>query len=116
MFSTRLTLVTVALYLGFAINVPGQAQTQSNSASISNKLENSFSPPSTDKPTPENRQGGASRGPKLASEGLTPQEQPPTNNCVRRERSPEQLAPNNCTPNKVVPKPLTSSPTDLTNW
>jgi hypothetical protein len=115
MFSTRLTLVTVALYWGFAINVPGQAQTQSNSLPISNKLENGFSPPSTDKPTPENRQGGASRGPKLASDRLTSQEQPP-DNCVRRELSPEQLAPNNCTPNKVVPKPLTSSPTDLTNW
>ncbi len=116
MFSTRLTRVTLVLYLGFAINLPGQAQTQSNSASISNKLENGFSAPSTDKPTPENRQGGATRGPEVSSEGPTPHQKPAPNNCVLNKLSPNQLAPNNCTPNELVPKPLTSSPTDLTNW
>jgi hypothetical protein len=109
MFIKHLTIVTLALYWGLAVHAPGQAQTQSNSSSLSDKLENGFSPPPTD-PLPENRQGGATRGSKVGCQELAPDEFAP-HNCPPEELTPEELAPD-----EFAPKPLTSSPTDLTNW
>jgi hypothetical protein len=109
MFIKHFTIVTLALYLGLAVNVPGQAQAQSNSSSVSDKLENAFIPPPTE-PLPENRQGGATRGDQDSCEEL-PSQELASNKCQREEVAPEPLAPD-----YFGPKPLTSSPTDLTNW
>jgi hypothetical protein len=125
MFIPRLTIVTVALYVGLAVNVPGQAQAQSNSSSLSNKVENGFSPPRTDIPVPENREGGATRGSELASEELScgafnmqlfAVEKNRQSPCRHDSLAPNKLAPNELSPQELAPKPSTPSPTDLTNW
>jgi hypothetical protein len=95
--------------LGLAVNVPGQAQDQSNSSSVSDKLENEFSPPPTE-PLPENRQGGGTRGEQHSCE------EPPSQELASNKCQSEPLAPEQFAPEQFAPKPLTSSPTDSTNW
>jgi hypothetical protein len=115
MFITRFTILTVACYFGVAVNVPAQAQAQSNSSSLSDKLVNGFSPPQTDNPAPENTQGGATRGLELGFEERAPDRLAP-NNLAPDRLAPNSLAPKELSPDELAPKPLTSSPTDLTNW
>lgn len=57
--SSRFMTLALAMILGIAINTPVQAQLRSSS--LSNKLENAFRPPDTTR-TPQDRQGGGSRG------------------------------------------------------
>jgi hypothetical protein len=63
--SSRFTplVLAVALTLGLGVNVPAQVKAQLPLNSLGGQLENSFRPPRTDTPVPENRQGGATRGP-----------------------------------------------------
>lgn len=56
-------VLAAALTLGLGVNVPAQVKAQSPLNSLGGQLENSFRPPRTDTPAPENRQGGATRGP-----------------------------------------------------
>ena len=60
------TLLAVSLAIGIAVNTPAQIQPPLRTDSISGKLptewENTFTPP-TSGPPPENRLGGATRGP-----------------------------------------------------
>ncbi|HEY9610019.1 hypothetical protein [Allocoleopsis sp.] len=114
MFIKHFTIVSLALYLGLAVNFPGQAQEQSNSSSVSDKLENAFNPPPTGS-LPVNRQGGATRGEQHSCEPLSSQELPP-NKCLPEGFAPDKLTPEKLAPDNFAPKPLTSSPTDSTNW
>ncbi len=114
MFIKHFTIVSLALYLGLAVSLPGQAQDQSNSSSVSDKLENAFNPPPTDS-LPVNRQGGATRGEQHSCEPLPPQDLPP-NKCLPEKLAPNDFAPEKLAPDDFAPKPLTSSPTDSTNW
>lgn len=54
-------VLTVALMLGLGVNIPASVTAQSSS--LGSQLENSFRPPSSDSPAPENREGGATRSP-----------------------------------------------------
>lgn len=85
--SSRLIILTFTLSLGLAVNVPTKVIAQSNSPSKSGVIENSFQPPRTDKPLPENTEGGATRG---GSDEPSP-----------HERASDKVAPLEPSPNKL---------------
>lgn len=60
--SSRFAILAVALLLGSAFNVSAQMLSQSGSPSLGSTLENAFRPPRRIS-APDNRQGGATRGP-----------------------------------------------------
>lgn len=63
--SPRFTVLTlaVALTLGIGINIPASVKAQSLLPTLGSDLENAFRSPRTNDPAPENREGGATRGP-----------------------------------------------------
>jgi len=61
--SSRFTVLSLAVALTLGVNVPAPVKAQSPLPSLSSDLENAFRSPRTDDPAPENREGGATRGP-----------------------------------------------------
>lgn len=63
--SSRFTVLAlaVALTLGLEVNAPIQVKAQSLLPTLGSDLENAFRSPRTNDPAPENREGGATRGP-----------------------------------------------------
>jgi len=71
--SSRFPILAVALTLGLAVKVPAQVPLESRSSSLSTRLESAFSPPQgPGAPTPDNTQGGATRGPCIATDSKAP--------------------------------------------
>jgi len=70
--SSRFTplVLAVALTLGLGVNVPAQVKAQSTPPSLGRVLESAFRAPRTDTPAPNNREGGATRGPCVMTENL----------------------------------------------
>ncbi len=72
--SSRFPILAVALTLGLAVKVPAQVPLESRSSSLSSRLESAFSPPQgPGAPNPDNTQGGATRGPCIATDSKPPQ-------------------------------------------
>lgn len=61
--SSRFTVLALAVALTLGFNVPAPVKAQSVFPSLGSELENAFRSPRTDDPAPENREGGATRGP-----------------------------------------------------
>jgi len=61
--SSRFTILTVALSLGFAVSFPTQTFAQSTSSSLSGTSGHAFRAPRTETSAPDNTAGGGTRGP-----------------------------------------------------
>ncbi len=99
-YSSRFTIVTVALCLGLAANMPAKTFAQSNSSSTG-KLQKTFTPPPTENPAPTNTRSAATRGgseeespDELAAEEHSPDE------LAAEEESPDELAAEEHSPDK----------------
>lgn len=65
--SSPLTILTVALALGLAVNLPVKVLAQLSSSSLGSQLESAFVPP-LGTGAPVNREGGGTRGPCIKDE------------------------------------------------
>lgn len=108
-WSSRLTILTFTLSLGLAVNVPTKVIAQLNSSSKSGLIENAFEPPPTDKPLPENTEGGATRG---GPDEPSPDERS-SDKVAPLERSPNKLSSDARSSDKVAP--LEGSPEKLSS-
>jgi hypothetical protein len=106
--SSHLTVLTFALSLGLATNLPTQVLAQSNSSSTSAHLEKAFEPPRTEKSLPANTEGGATRG----GGSDEPADEPSSDTAapVPVGRSPEKLSSDERSSNKIAPVPVERSP------
>ena len=97
-YLSGLTILSLTVSLGLAINIPAQVLAQSNSSSKSGFQHNAFQPSRTAKPLPVNTQGGATRGggSDEPAEEVSPDEVAPV------EPSPENLSSDAGSPDKLT--------------
>ena len=92
---SHLTIMTVALTLGLAVNLPLQVKAQPRTTSLRSQIPLQWEPPGTSSPTPVNRESGGTRGPDPQSR----------NECIQSEQKLVALVPASGTGTTISPYP-----------